>query len=208
MPRLLVPFRSWSGDDGTHGLRSAGPTAGVDRLSTRWYTECMAWNVINTVIAGLSLLIAAWAFYRTVVAGNPIVDLVPVSTHPDRTNLVLHIRVRNPGRHAVILHGMTFRSPSLEDVLIHPLEDHGIRRDLELAKEQLSSSDKRTAPLHVQVAADEAAELEVILPYLKDGLDATLRWSKQTPIVFPWRGTRIARGSAELDGMAKAANTI
>lgn len=168
----------------------------------------MLWNAINSVVAVLSLGIAAALWYRSVVAENLITDLIPSESGQDGKLFVLALRVRNPGRHALILHSVRFTSPPRADVGITFTGDGGVREDIAKAMRELNRPTRDTAVVDRVVPAGGEVIIAVTLPDLTRPLSARLCWSKQTPIVFPWRPIRVRRSVAQLHEMAAAADAV
>lgn len=170
----------------------------------------MVWDAINTLIALASLGIAVWAFYRTLLAGHPVVELLAAAATCQGDPVVLYLKISNPGRHALLLHGLRFRSPRRDEVSWRVLEDSGTtRRAVELAyKATMVDGNEDEAPLDAQVKTGSAATVEVTLPNTKRPLDASLHWSKSTRVVFPWRPIRIKRSPQQLQQLADAAGEL
>lgn len=168
----------------------------------------MLWNAINSVVAVLSLGIAAALWYRSVVAENPVADLIPSESGQDAKPFVLVLRVRNPGRHALILHNVRFASPPRADVGITVKGDRGVREDIVKAMRELNRPTRDMAVVDRVVPAGGEVIITVTLPDLTRPLSAWLYWSKQAPIVFPWRPTRVRRSVAQLHEMAAAADSV
>lgn len=163
----------------------------------------MTWNIINSIVAVLSLILSGMLWYRTIMAENVQVDLIPAEFSADGKLLVLYLRVKNPGRHAMILHEIAVKSPPKDELLVA-----SAGQDVRGVVDRVMKEQKRPGIVILNTVLEPAAQqiVQITLPDLDRSLDIQLRWSKQSPVVFPWRPKRIHRTSRELRQLADAAS--
>lgn len=165
----------------------------------------MFWNAINTAIALLSLFIAAALWYRTLVAEHPIVDLVPRAAGSDSKLLEIDLQVRNLGERALILHDLIFSSPPRSDISVTVINDESLQQVITRSMIEQRRSDD-VAELGLVVQPHSISVIRITLPDLDRWLDFRIRWSKQTPVVFPWLPLRVKRTPVQLRQLADAAD--
>lgn len=168
----------------------------------------MSWDLLHWIVSVLSLTLAVLLWYRTIVSENPVIDIVPIEVNPDGDTLQLEMRVRNPGRHALIIHGLIFRSPERSEVGISLTNDRSTGDDVQRLICESDQDNKNLAIIDEIVEPSKEFAIYLTLPELNRSLNAQLIWTKQTPIIFPWKPSRIRRTPAELKRLASAAPSI
>ena len=164
----------------------------------------MIWNVINTVIALLSLSVAIALWFRTVLAEHPIVDFVPRAAGTDGNLLEIDLQVRNPGERVLILHDLAFSSPPRAEVGVTMMDDSNVREVIRRSLNEQRKGDQ-IAELGLLIQPRHVSVIRITLPDMNRSVDFRIRWSKQTPILFPWWPQRVRRTPKQLRQMATAA---
>jgi hypothetical protein len=160
------------------------------------------WNLINTLLAGFSLGVAVTLWHRTVVAETPVVD-TPEAEH-EGPACILHLRIRNPGRHTLMLETLRFRSPARSEVCVYVRGERGVRTELDCVRRQQQLAAPDVALLDWLVEPGGEAVFELTLHDLEQPLDASLHWAKHTPVILPSRPTRVRRTREQLSHLADA----